>query len=280
MESLKIFFTISLMVSSLAWAKPAETTYAPVPQDGPNCFNTVLRGKGLEDRAFYTSEAELQFFLNSFCTEQAVPVTERQPGDIITFQTDASGSSGITHAALALENKMILEKNSLYGSNTTPFDLDPAPGLYLQHPLQNSIYFNGLFAKLYQKNLVRVFRCDDSQKIKKSYEVLTQSPDIQTLLEFKKTLSHGVQMTSRADVESFLLKTVVPAFQQLNILGAVKAQPAKANQLHYKKALAKSIAYQWHVLNCSESLKKYDECYVPQLQESVKAVDLLYEEIH
>lgn len=79
-------------------------------QDGPNCFNAALVGKGYLDEIAYTSSAEFAFFIHRFCQPKT---GSEKPGDLLTLQDDGT----YMHGALALGNGQIFEKRGLWGRN-------------------------------------------------------------------------------------------------------------------------------------------------------------------
>ncbi|WII71361.1 hypothetical protein QJS83_12900 [Bdellovibrio sp. 22V] len=244
--------------------------------DGPNCFNTTLHAKGFTKDIVYSSVEEMSFYLETFCREKGpLPQKETLAGDVIIFQEN---DGEISHSAVALADGKILEKNSLYGGRTEAFEGDPSPGVYLVHALKNSLYFKKIFAGS-KEHTAKIYSCDETSTHRKRLESLNNLPHIKTLLQFRKVLAEVVVLSEPKDVETAIINKILPHFESNGLLKVLDAPVTDNAEGQYRYALARSAAYQWYLLNCSESLKKYDECYAPHLKKSVELVDTLFEKI-
>ncbi|WP_374029748.1 hypothetical protein [Bdellovibrio bacteriovorus] len=242
--------------------------------DGPNCFNTTLLARGFTKDVVYSSVEEMEFYLANFCREKGrLPEEKISAGDIITFQQN---EDEISHTAFVLNDGKILEKNSLYGARTEPFEGDPSPGLYLNHDLQKSLYFSKIIAGS-KENTARIYSCDnDTAKLESLGNLLS----IKALLLFRKVLGEVVALSEQEKIEAAIMNKILPHFEKNGLLKILEAPVTDKVEGQFRYALARSTAYQWYLLNCSESLKKYDECYAPHLKKSVELVDAWFEKIY
>ncbi|MFN3455883.1 MAG: hypothetical protein ACK41T_13090 [Pseudobdellovibrio sp.] len=246
--------------------------------DGPNCFNTVLVAKGYTDTLAYSSESEFNFYIKNFCQEDKnIQITQAPKNTVLTLSTN---DKRYIHTALTLNNAKILEKNSLYGSNTPAFTfLDPAPGKYLIHSLKDSYFFTD---DLYKNQKRSVYVCKDENLTRKAMHLYYQNPSIKPLIDFQKIISLALKLQTREDIENYTLKTILPYYKsKIQTTLSMNLEDSKLKELRY--SLAMSTAYQWNLFNCSDDLKKYDDCNIytnPKMKDSIELLDSWYQQIY
>jgi hypothetical protein len=246
-----------------------------VMQDGPNCYNASLYLQGFTNELVYTSDSELGFYLQHFCSEK--PTGTLAARDLVTF-VDSEDRKQILHTLVSLNGNLIVEKSSLMGALTPAHEEDPQPGHYLKHDISESLYSSkispDLFGAVFTK---KTYRCQSSEQVALALSSVSKSPAIQEQLRVRKELSQAMNIPTRPELEQKILTDLVPMMSSLKW-----DQHRPANQLEtaYLQALLRSNAYQMHLLNCAESMRRTDECYVPQLKESTTQTDAWFQKIY
>ncbi len=80
-------------------------------QDGPNCYNAALFGKGYVSELTFVDNTEFTFYIKKFCSPNS---QTEEPGDIITVKYQ---DGSYEHAALVVQKGLIFEKDSTWGKN-------------------------------------------------------------------------------------------------------------------------------------------------------------------
>lgn len=240
-------------------------------QDGPNCFNASLNTLGYKNQLLYTSDIEFSYYLKHHCRQIPFEKSKLLPTSILTYQSSAEY---LDHSAVVLRNNQIIEKNSLYGSKHKTVLNDHNPGKYLIHGLDKSIFFARLSPNA---TMVKAYSCDSSQKVTtENAQLIQKNADLSKLIEMQNYLASLTALTDKATLTYLLNEKLVNKAQELNLAEIFARKSTIARVNHFKLGLMESIAYQWNLLNCSEAYAKYDECYAPENQRSIGALDFLY----
>lgn len=247
-----------------------------VPQDGPNCFNTSLYLQGFSQDLVYTSQTELDFYLENFCSRKA-PGRELESRDMVTF-ANPEDPMQIAHTVVSLNGNVILEKSSLLGSLTPAQEDDPQPGQYLKRDISQSLYSPRssqiLFGSIFKQ---QAFQCQSEEQVAKKLAAIQKNPAIQEQLLFRRELAKALSLSNRKDLEAKILNLFVPLMAAMKW---EKTPVSGALEIGYLQALLRSNAYQMYLFNCSENIKQSGECYSPQLKASITQTEAWFKKIY
>lgn len=163
-------------------------------QDGPNCFNAVLFGKGYVSELTFVDGPEFVFYINRFCSPSTQP---EGPGDIITLKYP---DDTYDHAALAIKGGLIFEKLSNQGRNLSVPHQRVEDVITLAHIRKSressSVYkiktkdeseiFNDHAMNKAIGLQIQVYKCRDSRSIKDDLIRLSLIPGVQEILNINR----------------------------------------------------------------------------------------------
>ena len=241
------------------------------PQDGPNCFNTSLTFLGYTENQIFTSPNEISYYVKNFCRpeKEKLPTKARQ---VLVYFSDGEP----LHSILSLDGIHTVEKYSLLGTHSQPHDFEPNPGEILKHKLSDSVYMKNDL----EETTSKTYSCEPAGVVNLKMTEIKKHPAIQEQLIFRSELAKAVLIESRKDLEENIMNHLMPIMLKLSWNQKLQKQPLKGQDLKYFVSLLRSNLYQMHLLNCSESVKKYDECYAPEVQKSIDLTDSLFEKLY
>lgn len=124
--------------------------------------------------------------------------------------------------------------------------------------------------------------CKDENLARKAMNLYYQNPSIKPLIDFQKIISLALKLQTREDIENYTLKTILPYYKsKIQTTLSMNLEDSKLKELRY--SLAMSTAYQWNLFNCSDDLKKYDDCNIytnPKMKDSIELLDSWYQQIY
>lgn len=276
-----IITLISILTSSLA--SPAslvltnaknlakETRY----QDGANCFNTSLNTLGFTQLKSYTHQSEFDYYVKFHCREVAFNINKLTSDSLLTY-TD--NNQRPLHAAVALDAKNIIEKNSLYGSKHKEVYGDKAPGKYLVHPIANSIFFKKLIGNQ-DEGKGHAYLCQSKKQVQKITQSFLKDEGTNNVYQFLSYLAALTEIKDRKTLEAKLNSDLLEKYRSLKIKEHLAYISGDKQLDNYKLGIMESAAYQWNLLNCTEAYDKYEECYAPEVQTSINALEDLYRSV-
>lgn len=264
---MKFFLLLISMFYSAAFAGPVTSlAKETIFQDGPNCFNTSLYIQGFTPDITYSSDIELDFYLKNYCSQQPANAP-LQAHDVVAF----FDSEQVQHSAVSVQGNQIIEKNSLYGTLTPAFPEDPQPGQYLKRDISESLYAAAKSQDLFGTVFTRKsYRCLPAEKMVVEIQKLQKTAAVQEQLKFRKELAQAIQIADRRQLEAKILNHLVPMMKAMKWN---KTRVANKHEALYLQTLLRSNSYQMHLLNCSDSMKKQGECWVPHLKASTEQTD-------
>lgn len=170
--------------------------------DGPNCYNAALFGKGYISELTYVDPTEFSFYINKFCSETS---SSEEPGDIMTLKYP---DDTYEHAALAVDGNLIFEKDSTWGK-ISPTDYPPnydpkEKARETKERADSSLYkiktraessFFGKHSNFFEVNKEEAdkvqfqnYRCRDARDVKVDLTSLSLIPGVQEILNINKKI--------------------------------------------------------------------------------------------
>jgi len=244
-------------------------------QDGANCFNTSLYTLGFTQLKVYTHESEFAYYVKYHCREVGFNFQKLTSDSLLTY-TDNSNAP--LHAAIALDAKNILEKNSLYGSKNQEVPGDPAPGKYLIHPVADSVFFQKLLTNN-DEGKGHAYLCQTKDTVQKITKEFLKDEGVKSIHQLLSYIADLTEIKDRKRLEKKLNGDLLKKYRGLNIKEHLAYISGNSQLDNYKLGIMESAAYQWNLLNCTDAYKKYDDCYAPEVQASINTLEDLYRSI-
>ncbi|MGE5085378.1 MAG: hypothetical protein ACM3MG_03700 [Bacillota bacterium] len=279
----KFVVTFLSILAFSPWSHAASSTLATATslsketrlQDGANCFNTSLYTLGFTQLKIYAHQSEFDYYVKFHCREVSFNINKLTSDSLLSY---SDNNNQTIHAAVALDTKNIIEKNSLYGSKHKQIYGDNAPGKYLIHPIADSIFFKNLISNK-NDGTGHAYICQSKELVQKVTKQFLKDEGTRNISQFLTYLASLTEIKDRKALEKKLNKNLLEKYRSLKIkeyLGYTSGN----NQLDsFKLGLMESAAYQWNLLNCTEAYDKYEECYAPEVQASIDALEDLYPSI-
>lgn len=277
-----IITIISILTSSLA--SPAATLALTNAkslakeirlQDGANCFNTSLYTLGFTQLKSYTHQSEFDYYVKFHCREIGFNINKLTSDSLLTY-TDSNQQP--LHAAVALDTKNIIEKNSLYGSKHKEVYGDRAPGKYLIHPIVSSVFFKKLIVNK-DDGKGHAYLCQSKKEVQKTTQEFLKDEGTRNIYQFLSYIASLTEIKDRKLLESKLNNDLLEKSRSLKIKEHLTYISGNKQLDTYKLGIMESAAYQWNLLNCTDAYDKYEECYAPEVQASINALEDLYRSI-
>lgn len=244
-------------------------------QDGPNCFNTSLYTLGFTQLKAYAHQSEFDYYLKFHCREVSFNINKLTSESLLTY---TENNQQPVHAAVALDKKTIIEKNSLYGSKHQEVYGDNAPGKYLIHPISNSIFFQKLITNK-DDGKGHAYLCQSKEKVQRITQEFLKDEGTGNIYKFLTYLAALTEIKDRKILEQKLNKDLLEKYRSLKIKEHLAYISGNKQLDNYKLGIMESAAYQWNILNCTDAYEKYEECYAPEVQASITTLEDLYRSI-
>jgi|GEM_PF-4186805 hypothetical protein len=251
----------------------AQALEKHIPQAGPNCFNTSFMILGYTNKQVFTSVNEIEFYLKNFC--QANKAIGNKPQVLVYFD-----EGRIFHSAYSPDGVTVTEKYSTTGTLGQPQPGDPAPGVVLTHKLKDSVYSPENAKEIFGRVMpVTSYSCVSHELVEAKLKPLQKHPAIMEQLKFQDELSKRVMLKDRKVLEENIMNHFVPMMKKMSWDKMLQKIPLKGEDRKYMISLLYSNFYQMNLFNCEESQAKYDECYAPQIQESLDLTKAWFDKV-
>lgn len=244
-------------------------------QDGANCFNTSLYTLGFTQLKSYTHQSEFDYYVKFHCREVAFNINKLTSESLLSY-TDNNQQP--LHAAIALDSKNIIEKNSLYGSKHKEVYGDNAPGKYLVHPVGSSIFFQKLITNK-DDGKGHAYLCQSKKQVQKITQEFLKDEGTNNIHQFLSYLAALTEIKDRKTLETKLNNELLEKYRSLKIKEHLAYISGNKQLDNYKLGIMESAAYQWNLLNCTDAYDKYEECYAPEVQASINTLEDLYRSV-
>lgn len=169
--------------------------------DGPNCYNAVLTGKGYSDFLLYSDPVEFQYYLINYCQKNE---GSPKPSDILVAQKYFT-----KHAGIHLRDGFVYEMRNTEGSNYRRSRFSDTT--YRMNELSSSSQFNMCASDGACK--IVAYSCMDSQSVRNLnrecvlFSASVGMIDVQKYLQ-RYTMDPNKRLSTEQELKPILLNLI------------------------------------------------------------------------